>query len=346
MLFGNSTNELTAHSLLDYAYDHGIYFYDSAEMYPVPQCPNTTGSSETILGRWLAQKPRSNFIISTKIAGPGAMDWIRGGPTSLDAMNITEAIKNSLTRLNTDYIDLVSLHWPDRYVPMFGDTEYDCSRVYKSVPFEEQYEALSRAVEQGLVRHIGLSNETPYGLMKFNQLATTNNSNNNNNNSNNNTIVSVQNAYSMLCRTFDTGGLAECCAAEDISLLAYSPLAMGLLTGKYLPPDGGPPDARLNKYKGRYAEAESRYGPKPNVQEAVQAYVDVARRYGMSPVHMAVRFVLDHPLVASAVVGATSVGQLEELVGAAAVVEEVGPLSREIREDIDAIHNKYPNPTP
>lgn len=263
------------------------------------------------------------------------MDWIRGGPTSLDAKNITEAIKGSLTRLNTDYIDLISLHWPDRYVPMFGEMEYNCSRAYTSVPFEEQYEALTRAVEQGIVRHIGLSNETPYGLMKFNQLA-----------SNSSRIISVQNAYSLLCRTFDTGGLAECCAAENISLLAYSPLAMGLLTGKYLPPDGGPPDARLNKYKGRYAEAESRYGPKPNVQEAVQAYIDVARRYGMSPVHLAVRFVLDHPLVASAVVGATSVGQLEELIGAAAAVEGGARLSREIRGKIDDIHNKYPNPTP
>lgn len=329
MLFGTSTDEKTAHRFLDTAYENGINFFDTAEMYPVPQCTETSGTSELIFGRWLSTKDRSSCVVATKVAGPGGMDWIRGGPHSIDSKNIEEAIDGSLCRLGIDCIDLFQIHWPDRYVPMFGDVDYDVKMKYGGIEIEEQMTALTRAVEKGKVRSIGLSNETPYGVMKF-RLADTGN-----------TIVSIQNAYSLLCRTFDSG-LAECCSSENISLLAYSPLAMGLLTGKYLSPDGGPPHARLNKYRGRYAEAESRYGPKPNVRNAVAAYVKLAGEWGMLPVHMAIRFVLDHPLVASAVTGVTSLEQLEQVVMAA----RAPPLPHELREAIDKIHQHYPNPTP
>lgn len=220
---------------------------------------------------------------------------------------------------------------------MFGDTDFDPGMAYASSPIEEQLEALAAAVRAGKVRHVGLSNETPWGLMKFCTAADSASSQ---------TLlprpVALQNAYSLTCRTFDSSGLAECCYEEKISLLAYSPLAMGLLTGKYLEPSGGPPEARLNKYKGRYAEAESRYGPRPNVITAVTAYADVAHRWGMTPTEMAIRFVVGHPLVASAITGAAGISQLEELVAAAMA----GPLESELRAEIDAIHAQYPNPTP
>jgi aryl-alcohol dehydrogenase-like predicted oxidoreductase len=215
---------------------------------------------------------------------------------------------------------------------MFGDVDYDPSMAYAAISFEEQVAALAAAAAAGKIRHWGLSNETPWGLMKFCAAADF---------AGFPRPVALQNAYSLTCRTFDSGGLAEACHHERVSLLAYSPLAMGLLTGKYLAPDGGPPSARLNLYRGRYAEAESRYGPKPNVRDAVAAYVDLAAKWGMSGTEMAIRFAIDHPLLASAVTGASET-QLRELVAAA----EAGPLNDGLRAEIDAIHARYPNPTP
>ena len=222
-----------------------------------------------------------------------------------------------------------------RYVPMFGEVDFDPASAYAGAPFEEQLEALAAALAAGKVRHFGLSNETPYGLMRFCAAS----------DASGGRLprpVSLQNAYSLTCRTFDAG-LAECCHHERVGLLAYSPLAMGLLTGKYLDPRGGPPNARLNKYKGRYAEAESRYGAKPNVRAAVEEYEAVARRWGLSPAALAVRFVLSHPLLAAAVVGATGVGQLDEILAAAGggALEEEG-----LREEIESVHSRFPNPTP
>ncbi|KAH7615654.1 putative Protein tas [Nannochloris sp. 'desiccata'] len=359
MLFGESTDRQTAYHLLNTATEAGINFFDSAEMYPVPQSPNTHGRSEVILGNWFKQlkqqesrKSRSDFVIATKISGPGSMDWIRSGPSCVDAKNISEAIDGSLKRLQTDYIDLIQIHWPDRYVPMFGSIEYDPLLAYSSIPIEEQLEALHKAVHSGKVRYIGLSNETPWGLMKFCTATSTPSTSNDNPNP----IpcippppprpISLQNAYNLTCRTFDSSGLAECCLQENVSLLAYSPLAMGLLTGKYIDMKNSPPEARLNKYKGRYAEAESRYGPKVNVHVAIAEYAAVAKRYGMSLTELALRFVLEHPLVASAVIGATGVEQLGESVEIAERVKMQGKLEDNIRAAVDAIHARYPNPTP
>ncbi|KIZ07247.1 Protein tas [Monoraphidium neglectum] len=301
MLFGESTDVATAEQLLDTCLDAGVNFFDAAEMYPVPQRAETCGRSEEVLGAWLARQRRDSIMVATKVAGPsGQMTWIRGGPASLDARNISEALDGSLRRLRTDYIDLYQIHWPDRYVPMFGDVDYDRTCAYPSVPLEEQLEALGRAVAAGKVRHVGLSNETPWGLMN------------------------------LLCRTFDSG-LAEVCHLEAVGLLAYSPLAMGLLTGKYTAPGGGPPEARLNKY-----------GPRPNVLAAVDAYCAIAACHGMSPTELALRFVLGRPLVSSAVVGATSLQQLEELLRAA----RAPPLAAEVLSEIDGVHERLPNPTP
>ncbi|KAF5831998.1 tas-like protein [Dunaliella salina] len=336
MLFGEGNSYEEACLLLDKCMANGVNFFDSAEMYPVPQRAETAGKSERLLGQWIRERkhPRHSILISTKVCGPsGQMEWIRGGPHKVDAANIAAAIDGSLQRLGTDYIDLVSIHWPDRYVPMFGDVDYDPRQAFSgAVPLEEQLEALGHAVAQGKVRHVGLSNETPYGLTRAILAAEAHHLPR---------VCALQNAYSLTCRTFDAG-LAEVCHLEDVSLMAYSPLAMGLLTGKYLAEDGGPPTARLNKYRGRYAEAESRYGPRPAVQAAVAAYCNIAQKHGMSPTEMAMRFVLGHPLVAAAVAGATCLPQLEEL-----IASSCKPcLPEEIMEEIDAVHASYPSPTP
>lgn len=216
---------------------------------------------------------------------------------------------------------------------MFGETEYDPTRQYCSVPIEEQLDALGRAVDAGKIRYIGLSNETPYGVMKFLQIADSV--------TRFPKIVSVQNSYSLLCRNFDSG-VAECCHHERISLLAYSPMAMGILSGKYFAPDGGSADARLNLYKGKYSEGESRYNlSKATLKAATKEYLDIGRKYGIGPVSLAIAFVLRHPLVGCAIFGATKLWQMEEVVNACEIV-----LTPEIMVEIDKVHGRFPNPCP
>ncbi|KAK3007903.1 hypothetical protein RJ639_013048 [Escallonia herrerae] len=345
MTLGEQNSMPQSFRLLDKAFDSGISFFDSAEMYPVPQRAETQGRSEEYFGRWLRDRniPRDRVVFATKVSGPsGQMTWIRGGPKSLSATNITQAIDSSLLRAGTDYIDLYQIHWPDRYVPMFGETEYDPSRQFCSVSIEEQLDALGRAVVAGKVRYVGLSNETPYGVMKFLQIAESC--------PDYPRIVSVQNSYNFLCRNFDSG-MAECCDHERVSLLAYSPLAMGILSGKYLAPDKGPADARLNLFKGRYSEGESRYDLlNAFIGKATKAYLEIAKSYGVHPVSLAIvltlnsvgpAFVLRHPLVASIVFGATKIWQLQEVLNACEV-----KLSPEMIADINEVHSRFPNPCP
>ncbi|XP_048138958.1 protein tas-like isoform X7 [Rhodamnia argentea] len=317
MTFGEQNSMSESFRLLDHAFDAGINFFDSAEMYPVPQRADTQGRSEEHLGRWVRDRkiPRDRVVLATKVSGPsGQMTWIRDGPKCLDAWNISEAIDN-------------------RYVPMFGKFEYDPTHQYSAITVEEQLEALGRAVSSGKIRYVGLSNETPYGVMKFLHVAKRVPSYPK--------VVSVQNCYSLLCRTFDSG-MAECCHHERISLLAYSPLAMGILSGKYFLPDGGPLDARLNLFKGRYSEGESRYNLSNSiVTAAVMGYLKIADKYGLCPVALAIAFVLRHPLVASAIFGATKRWQLQEVLDACSV-----ELSPEIVAEINQIHANYPNPCP
>ncbi|KAI5680366.1 hypothetical protein M9H77_01593 [Catharanthus roseus] len=334
MTFGEQNTLSESFLLLDKAFDSGINFFDSAEMYPVPQRAETQGRSEEYFGRWIRDRniPRDRVVFATKVCGPsGQMNWIRNGPESLDARNITEAIDNSLLRAQTDYIDLYQIHWPDRYVPMFGETDYDASRCISFISFEEQLCALGRAVDAGKIKYVGLSNETPYGLMKFLQVAE--------NGSCYPKIVSVQNAYNLLCRNFDLG-MAECCHHERVSLLAYSPLAMGILSGKYFSDDMGPADARLNLFKGKYSEAEFRYNlSKSNVRNATKLYLDIAEKYGIHPLSLAIAFVLRNPLVASAVFGATKLWQIEEVVDASRI-----NLCPKMVAEIDKVHSLFPNP--
>mmetsp|Transcript_8972 Transcript_8972/g.31828 ORF Transcript_8972/g.31828 Transcript_8972/m.31828 type:complete len:402 (+) Transcript_8972:244-1449(+) len=333
MMMGTGNDEAESHALLNQAYECGINFFDTAEMYPVPQSADTQGNSERILGSWIKQMNRDNMVVASKATGPsGQMEWIRGGPRKLGYQDLLEAVEGSLTRLKTDHIDLYQIHWPDRYVPMFGEEHYDSTNHHVYVPFEEQFRALEKAVKDGKIRYIGLSNETPWGLMQFQNIARTSGL----------PIVSLQNAYSLLCRTFDTS-LAECCHMENVSLLAYSPLAMGLLTGKYTTSGGAPPTARLNKYKGRYAEAECRYSlSNPNMHQAVASYRQVAEDAGLTTVELSIRFVLDNPLTVAAVTGASDIGQLLDLVRASALPR----LSKEIVEKLEEVHRMHPNPCP
>ncbi|XWS36237.1 hypothetical protein CRYUN_Cryun20dG0068300 [Craigia yunnanensis] len=336
MTFGEQNSLTQSFRLLDQAFEAGINFFDSAEMYPVPQRAETQGKSEEYFGQWVRKRKisRDRVVIATKIAGPsGQMSWIRDGPKCLDARNIAEAVDSSLKRLQMDYIDLYQIHWPDRYVPMFGEIEYDTVRQFSSVPIEEQLDALGRAVDAGKIRYIGLSNETPYGVMKFLHFAE--------NSACYPKILCLQNSYSLLCQTFDSG-MAECCHHERISLLAYSPLAMGILSGKYFASDGGPPDARLNLFRGRYSEGESRYNLTRNtLKAATMEYLGIAEKYGLQPVLLATAFVLRHPLVASAVFGVTKSWQLREVISACNV-----ELTSEIIADINKVHAKFPNPCP
>ena len=338
MLFGEGTPPAEARRMLALAAEAGVRFFDSAEMYPVPQRAATQGRSEEILGQWMAEEssaPRDAFFVATKVAGPsGQMTWIRDGPQRLDAAAIAKAVDGSLARLRTDYIDLLQLHWPDRYVPMFGDVEYDPRNRYgATVPLEEQLGAMSRLVEQGKVRHFGVSNETPWGLMRLCELARSD--------SRLPRVLTLQNSFNLLCRSFDAG-LAECCLEEDVSFLAYSPLAMGLLTGKYTDGSGGPPGARLNRYRGRYAEAEGRYALRPPVRAAVAAYGDLAAASGMSQLELAVRFCVRHPLVGCMVAGASDAVQLRAVLAAAAAP----PLPEDVLREVARIHRLHPSPAP
>lgn len=341
MMHGASIPPLLAHEQLSYAYDHGISSFDTAEMYPVPQTPQTQGASERVLGDWLRRASfadRSKVHITTKVAGPAAMSWLRDGPTRLDGRNIALAIDGSLGRLGTDHIDLLLLHWPDRYVPMFGGDVYQAELAYESYcSFEEQVNAVERAMAAGKVRSWGVSNETSYGVMRFCEAAR-------HMGREDLKPAVVQNAYNLLCRTTERE-LAEVLHMEGVGLMAYSPLAMGLLGGGYLLREGAweaAEDKRLIKYRGRYAEAESRYGPKPNVASALDAYVRLAREHGMEPVEMALRFVLSNPLVRTAVVGAASMEQLRALIRYA----DLGGLDEALLHRVDDVHRRFPSPCP
>jgi aryl-alcohol dehydrogenase-like predicted oxidoreductase len=324
MTFGEQNNEAEAHAQLDLAVARGVNFIDTAEMYPVAPRAETVHRTENHVGTWLKRQPRDRLIVATKIAGPArGFSWIRNGPR-IDRTHITTAIDGSLRRLQTDYVDLYQIHWPDRYVPMFGATSYDVTQERDSTPIAEQLQVLAELVKAGKVRHIGLSNETPWGVSEFvrcaEQLGLPG-------------IVSIQNAYSLLNRTFESG-LAETCRHADVGLLAYSPLAFGWLSGKYL----ADPKAhgRITLFPG----FGQRYN-KPNVPAATQEYVRIARDAGLTPTTMALAFARTRWFASSVILGATTLEQLQENLDSAEVA-----LSAEIQEKIEAVHKLYPNPAP
>lgn len=325
MTFGQQNSADEACAQLDRALDAGVNFIDTAEMYAVPPRAETYGASETMVGDWLKTRARDQIVLATKVAGPArSMNWIRGGPLALDGQNIKAALEGSLKRLRTDYVDLYQLHWPERNQPMFGQWLYDPSRERDCTPIRSQLEALAELVAQGKIRYVGLSNEHPWGVMAFSRLADEYGLPR---------VVSIQNAYNLLNRVFEYG-LVEVCHRERIGLLAYSPLAFGHLSAKYLIDPGA--SGRLTLFENfgqRYT--------KVNVQPAVQTYADIARQHGMSLAHLALAYVYQRRFVTSTIIGATTMAQLEENLSAWEV-----NLSAEILAQIEDVHLRYTNPAP
>jgi aryl-alcohol dehydrogenase-like predicted oxidoreductase len=325
MTFGEQTGEADAHNQLDLALASGVNFIDTAEMYAVPPRAGTFGVSESIVGRWLKRQRREQIVVATKVAGPARnLDWIRGGPPAMDRANIRAAIDGSLERLQTDYVDLYQLHWPERNQPMFGQWQFDPAKDRECTPIREQLDVLAELVREGKVRAIGLSNEHPWGVMQFVRLA---------DELSLPRVLCTQNAYSLLNRTFETA-LAEVCHREQVGLLAYSALAFGHLTGKYLADPAAP--GRIT----RWPTFGQRYS-KPNVIPAVTAYAALARRHGLSPTQLALGFVRSRWFVNSTIIGASTLAQLKETLPATRT-----PVSAELLAEIDAIHLHYTNPAP
>lgn len=326
MTFGEQNSEAEGHAQMDYAIDRGINLFDAAEIYPVPPKAETQGRTEAIIGTWLAaRKVRDKVLIATKVIGRSKMDWLRKGrvPGRQSRAQILEAIDASLTRLKTDYIDLYQLHWPDRPMRIFEGHDY-MHLEGESHPIAEILGVLGELVHAGKVRFIGLSNETPWGVMTFLKESVA---------SGLPRIASIQNAYNLVNRVFEVG-LSEVSYRERVSLLAYSPLGQGYLSGKY---ENGalPPGSRklLFNRLGRY---EMGNGPK-----AISTYVALAAAYGLDPAKMAIAFAASRPFVTSVILGATTLPQLKTDIDGG-----LSKLDKEVLDDIEQIHLAYPNPCP
>jgi len=326
MTWGEQNTEAQAHDQLDYALDQGINFLDTAEMYPVPPQPSTQGRTEAYIGTWLkARGNRDKVILATKVAGrDGPGTHLRKPTTILNKAQINEAIDGSLKRLNTDYIDLYQVHWPERITNHFGRLGYTHVEQQDLTPIEETLDALAGLVKAGKVRHLGVSNESPWGVMRYLEAADRLGLPH---------IVSIQNSYNLLNRIFEVG-LAEIAHRESVELLAYSPLAMGLLSGKYF---GGakPEGARLTLYS-RFV----RYST-PGAQAAADAYVTLARQHGLDPAQMALAYVNSRGFLGANIIGATTMEQLKADIGSIDV-----ELSDEVIAEIEKIHRSNPNPCP
>ncbi|PCI23928.1 MAG: NADP(H)-dependent aldo-keto reductase [SAR324 cluster bacterium] len=326
MTWGEQNTEAEAHEQLDYAVDQGINFIDTAEMYPVPPRLETQGLTEQYLGTWLKKrKNREQVMIASKVTGPSIFySYIRSGGTHLTKQHIREAIEGNLKRLQTDYIDLYQIHWPERNTNYFGQLGYQHRDEEQNLPIAETLGVLDELVQEGKIRHIGLSNETPWGVMSYLQLAEKESLPR---------IVSIQNPYNLLNRSFEVG-LAEISHREDVGLLAYSPLAFGTLSGKYLN-KAQPAKARITLF-----ERFSRYS-NPQGQEAITAYVELAKEFHLSPTQMALAFVTSRSFLTSTIIGATTMEQLKSNIHSIDLT-----LPPEILQAIENIHKIYSNPCP
>ncbi|MGH8353041.1 MAG: NADP(H)-dependent aldo-keto reductase [Pseudomonas sp.] len=325
MTWGEQNNEAEAFAQIDEARAAGINFIDTAEMYPVPPRAETYGATERIIGNYFkARGNRADWILASKVAGPGnGIDYIRDGQPKHNRAHLVAALDASLKRLQTEWIDLYQLHWPERSTNFFGQLGYQ-HKEEDFTPLEETLEALAEQVKAGKIRQIGLSNETPWGTTKYLQLAESRGWPR---------MVSIQNPYNLLNRTFEVG-LAEIALREQCGLLAYSPMAFGMLSGKY-ENDARPAHARLTLYS-RF----SRY-TNPQAQAACSRYVALARAHDLDPAQMALAFVSAQPFVTSTIIGATTLEQLESNLASAEL-----QLSDEVLAGIEAIHRAQPNPAP
>lgn len=328
MTWGEQNTQAQGHAQLDYAVERGVNFIDSAELYPIPPKPETRGATEEIIGSWIkARKNRDKIVLATKIAGrfDGA-DWFRDGGVSprQTKAQIDFAVERSLKALQTDYIDLYQIHWPDRLTEVFGFHTYKDLGETDMLPLEDILESLSRHVEAGRIRALGLSNESAWGTMKFLEISQKNNWPR---------MASIQNVYSLVSRRFDYS-LAEIALREDIGLLAYSPLAQGYLTGKYQ--DGALPEGarktlfkRLDRYEGEGAEL------------AITACLDLAKELGVTPIELALKFTDSRPFVTSTIIGATTMSQLKDNIDAFDTV-----WTDEMEKAVHKFHVKYRSPCP
>lgn len=323
MTWGRQNTENEGHEQMDYAFDQGINFFDTAEMYAVPPTPDTYGKTENIIGSWFAKTGnREKIVLASKVAGP-ALPWIRDGNYKIDRKNITQALEDSLKRLQTDYIDLYQLHWPNRGSYHFGqqwDYAPDFDKKQVEDNFIEVLETLKELIKTGKIRHIGLSNETAWGTMKWLRLSEEHGMPR---------MVSIQNEYSLLCRQFDTD-LHEIAVAEDCGLLAWSPLAGGLISGKYL--GGARPKGSRWDIDERFLQRDTQAA-----NEAVKEYMNVAKKNGLDVCQMALAFVNSRPHVTSNIIGATSMNQLKSNIASIDV-----KLSKECMNDIEETYKRFP----
>jgi len=329
MTYGQQNSEAEGFEQMDYALERGINVFDTSELYSIPPLPETQGSTERIIGAWFKERGnRDKVILATKAVGRSVMTWFRadGSPARITRAQLTEAIDGSLQRLQTDYIDLYQLHWPDRAAPFGANptryipAEFDGD----GAPMHETLAILQDFVTAGKIRHIGVSNESAWGVMRFIGESNTRKLPR---------IASIQNAYNLLNRTFDTA-LAEVCQRERVSLIAYSPLAQGFLTGKYL--DGArPPGARSTLF-----DRGQRY-ERPGANDAVRDYLAIAAQFGLDPSQMAIAFVNAQPFVATNLIGATTMAQLKTNIAAIDLT-----LPPEVLTALDAVHQLRGNPAP
>lgn len=325
MTWGEQNTVDEAHEQLDYALDNGVNFIDTAEMYPVPPRAETYSLTEQYIGKWEKLKTnRDKIILATKIIGPFWDDYVRGGNNSFNRDHLMKAIDSSLERLGTDYVDLYQLHWPERKANYFGQLGYTVQDEEAWTPIQEVLETLEEIKKSGKVREFGLSNETPWGTMEFLRTSKEKGLPR---------MASVQNPYNLLNRSYEVG-MAEVSHREECGLLAYSPMAFGALSGKYL--DGKKPEGcRLTiwDYFSRYSNDQA--------VSATQLYAEVAKKHGLSLAQMSLAYVNSRPFVTANIIGATKMDQLKENISSIEV-----KLSEEVITDIEAVHVKHPNPSP
>ena len=325
MTFGEQNTEAEAHQQLDFAIANGINFIDTAEMYPVMPSAETVNRTEQFIGSWIKQSgQRDKIILATKVAGPSrGMPWIRNGDNDLDEKNIRIAVEASLKRLNTDYIDLYQLHWPSRNAPIFGQKEFDPQLERECIAIEATLEVLDSLVKAGKIRHIGVSNETPWGVSEFIKHAERKQQAR---------IIAIQNPYHLMNRSYEQG-LTETCYREQVGLLAYSPLAFGRLTGKYV--DDIHAKGRLTQFPPTWSPRYMR----PEVIASSARYTAVARAHGLTPTQLALAWCYSRWFVASTIIGATNLLQLKENIRATDI-----RLSEELIAAVNQIHAEGANP--
>ncbi len=326
MTWGQQNTERQGHEQMDYALAHGINFFDTAELYAIPPKAETYGRTEEIIGTWFAnRKNRDKIILATKVVGASDNTWFRnsGEKAVLNADNINEAVDKSLRRLQTDYIDLYQIHWPDRPMQLFKGLSY-VHKQGEACSINETLSALADLVKAGKIRHVGISNETPWGTMSYLRESEINNFPR---------VQSIQNSYNLLNRSFETG-LSEIAHREDVGLLAYSPLGQGVLTGKYL--NGSLPKGSRKELFNRIDRYET-----PNAEAAIAAYVKLARDHNIDPAQLALQFVTTRPFLTSNIFGATTMAQLKNNIDSQNL-----DLTPELQQAIEDIHLIYSNPCP